>query len=77
MKRAEVLALMNRILVRQGKPPIRSEADSLSDAGFRSLDFSELAVRVENTLGKELQFTGAQLRAIRTVGHVVDLFSKR
>jgi len=46
----------------------------LSDIGFRSLDFSELALRVEQELGPELNFDAPGLRAVKTVGGVLDLF---
>jgi acyl carrier protein len=45
----------------------------LADLGFRSLDFSELALRLEARLGRELNFGGAELRRLETVGDVVEL----
>jgi acyl carrier protein len=45
----------------------------LAELGFRSLDFAELALRLEERLGRELNFAGAQLRRLVTVGDVVDL----
>jgi acyl carrier protein len=45
----------------------------LAELGFRSLDFAELALRVEERLGRELNFGGAQLRRLATVGDVVEL----
>ena len=45
----------------------------LADLGFRSLDFSELAIRLEERLGRELNFGGAELRRLETVGDVVEL----
>ncbi|MDQ4111832.1 MAG: acyl carrier protein, partial [Actinomycetota bacterium] len=41
--------------------------------GFRSLDFSELALRVEDEIGDELNFEAAGLRSIETIGDVLDL----
>jgi acyl carrier protein len=45
----------------------------LAELGFRSLDFAELALRVEERLGRELDFAGAELRRLSTVGDVVEL----
>ncbi len=66
---------MNSILRRQGKPAVSKESASLRETGFRSLDFAELAVRVEEHLHKELAFDATRLRAILTVGDVLDFFS--
>jgi acyl carrier protein len=74
MQRAEILTLMSEILVRQGKPGKFTEEATLQEIGFRSLDFSELALRVEVASGKTLTFDAAPLRAIRTVRDVIDFF---
>jgi acyl carrier protein len=75
MPRPEILALMREILVRQGKSGQFAEEAALREIGFRSLDFSELALRVEVASGKTLTFDAAPLRAIRTVSDVIDFFA--
>ncbi len=75
MQRAEILRLMAEILARQGKPSALKEDAALQEVGFRSLDFSELALRVEAGSGTSLTFDAAPLRAIRTVRDVLDFFA--
>ncbi|MBI3881578.1 MAG: acyl carrier protein [Verrucomicrobia bacterium] len=72
MKRSDILQLLQEILKRQGKPSDVAETAELSAIGFRSLDFSELALRVETASGRPLTFDAAPLRAIRTVADVLD-----
>ncbi len=74
MGRPEILTLMSQILARQGKSGKFTEDAALREIGFRSLDFSELALRVEVASGKTLTFDAAPLRAIRNVRDVVDFF---
>jgi acyl carrier protein len=71
--RARVLELMQRILDVRGKDPsqVREEA-GLRDISFRSLDFSELCLRVEEEIGHELNFEAAALRRIESVADVCD-----
>jgi acyl carrier protein len=53
---------------------VRAHPDlELTELGFRSLDFSELALRLEERLGRELDFAGTELRRLATVGDVIDL----
>lgn len=72
MQRTDILKLLKDILTRQGKPTEFAETAELSAVGFRSLDFSELALRVETAAGVTLTFDAAPLRAIRTVKDVLD-----
>jgi acyl carrier protein len=72
MTRASIRQLMDEILVRQGRTTDHDEGARLQDVGFRSLDFSELALRVEDASGTPLQFEAGSLRAIETVGDVLD-----
>ncbi len=74
MNAARVRELMNLCLIRQGKAAITSDDQTLREVGFRSLDFSEVALRVEETLGRELDFDAALLRKVETVGDVVGFF---
>jgi len=74
IERVQVLELMRQIGERQGrKLDVREEA-VLRDIGFRSLDFSELALRIEQTVGHELNFDAGRLRGIQTVADVLDFF---
>ena len=72
MQRTDILALFKEILTRQGKHTDFAEDAELTAVGFRSLDFSELALRVEMGAGVTLTFDAAPLRAIRTVKDVLD-----
>lgn len=74
MERTQIKELMNGILSRQGKPPVGEESAPLRDVGFRSLDFSELALRVERGVGRELNFDAALMRSISTVADVLNFF---
>ncbi len=73
MTREHVLGLMRRILDVRGKDPslVREDA-ALRDIAFRSLDFSELCLRVEQEIGRELNFDAAALRRIESVADVCD-----
>jgi acyl carrier protein len=72
VSRATILAMMAGILARQDKPTQLSEDSSLREIGFRSLDFSELALRVEAESGRPLEFSGTALRGIQTVRDVLE-----
>ena len=76
MTRPEIKDLMNAILARQGKAPVTDEKVPLRDIGFRSLDFSELALRVERAAGRELNFDAALMRSIATAEDVLTFFEK-
>lgn len=76
MVRNDILELMSAILQRQGLPPAGDMDMPLRDMGFRSLDFSELALRVEMRLGWELNFDASTLRAVTTVSDVLDFFEE-
>jgi acyl carrier protein len=74
MTRPEIKELMNGILSRQGKATVDEDGMLLRDVGFRSLDFSELALRVERAAGRELNFDAALMRSIDTVADVLNFF---
>jgi acyl carrier protein len=76
MQRIEILAIMKEILQRQDKTTAFAEEASLQDIGFRSLDFSELALRVEMVSGNQMSFDAAPLRAIRTVRDLLDFMER-
>ncbi len=68
--------LMGEVLAAQDKTLPDSDDALLADIGFRSLDFSELALRVEDEIDEELNFDAAGLRQITTVAHVLDLLTE-
>jgi len=71
MTRDEIIETIRFILDKQGKATSELESGTrLRDIGFRSLDFSELCIRVEDEIGRELNFDAASLRRIETVGDV-------
>ncbi len=76
VSREQLRALMGEVLAAQGKTLPDDDAALLSDIGFRSLDFSELALRVEDEIDEELNFEAAGLRQINTIGDVLDLLTE-
>lgn len=74
MERAEIRALIDSVLQAQNKPPVVSEGQTTRELQFRSLDFSEVALRLELEIGRELNFEAAELRTIETVADVLDFF---
>ena len=72
MNNAHVVDMMKAILMRQGKDVSKVDVEAtLRSIGFRSLDFSELCLKIELELGKELNFEGSTLRSIETVRDVL------
>lgn len=76
MERAEILSIMNAIMAKKGRDEITDESRNTRDVNFRSLDFSETALRIETKIGKELTFDAASMRRIETVKDVVDFFEE-
>jgi acyl carrier protein len=76
LSRDQIRTMMCEVLEAQGKAAPESDATQLSEIGFRSLDFSELALRVEDELGTELNFDAPGLRAIETVHDVLDFLEQ-
>ncbi len=77
IERSAVVALIGSILERQGiAVPDLEESAALREIAFRSLDFSELCLRVEQALGRELDFSAATVRSVRTVGDVCDFIAQ-
>lgn len=74
ISRDEIREFMNLILSRAGNPTVDEEALTLREIGFKSLDFAELALRVERRIGCEINFEGARLRAIVTVADALEFF---
>jgi len=74
MEREEVLKTINLVLGNKGLEPASDDETPMRDAGFRSLDFSEVALRLEDQLGHELNFEASAMRRISTIKDVVDFF---
>lgn len=74
MTRSDILDLMNMVLAKRGRPAITAETQTTREANFRSLDFSEVALRIETRIGAELAFDAASMRRIETVKDVLDFF---
>ena len=72
MSRDQVRSMMAEVMAKQGKTLPDDDDTALDTIGFRSLDFSELALKVEDEIGDELNFDAPGLRSIRTVGDVLD-----
>lgn len=72
LDRSRIRDLMGEVLAARGTTLPADEATELRNIGFRSLDFSELALRVEDETGTELNFDAPGLRSIATVGDVLD-----
>lgn len=75
LDRDAVRQQMAAVLAAQGAELPAGDDVDLAAIGFRSLDFSELALRVEDETGRELNFEAAGLRRITTVGDVLDLIT--
>ncbi|RIV39676.1 acyl carrier protein [Micromonospora radicis] len=67
---------MGEVMANQGKVLPDDDAAELREIGFRSLDFSELALRVEDETEEELNFDAPGLRRIATVGDVLDFLAE-
>lgn len=76
MDRSEILNTMNVVMTKRGRPQITDETLTTRVAGFRSLDFSETALRIEMKLGRELAFDAASMRRIEFVKDVIDFFEE-
>jgi acyl carrier protein len=74
MNKESLREVMNGILKRKGLPEVKDDAEDLRAVGFRSLDFSEMALRVEKEAGRELNFDAALMRSIQTVADVLHFF---
>lgn len=76
LSRDQVKDMMAEVMRKQNKELPEAEDASLEEIGFRSLDFSELALKVEDELDEELNFDAPGLRSIRTVGDVLDFIDE-
>lgn len=76
LPRDQVRSMMGEVLAAQGKELPAEDGALLETIGFRSLDFSELALRVEDELDEELNFDAPGLRSIETVGDVLTFIDQ-
>jgi acyl carrier protein len=76
MERTEILNIMNMIMTKKGRAEITDESQNTREVNFRSLDFSETALRIECKIGTELSFEAASMRKIETVKDVLDFFEE-
>ena len=76
LSRDAIRTMMAEVLQAQGKSMPADDAANLEQIGFRSLDFSELALRVEDEIGDELNFAAPELRQIATISDVLDFLEQ-
>ncbi|WP_256796046.1 phosphopantetheine-binding protein [Terrabacter sp. Ter38] len=76
LSRDAIRTMMAEVLQAQGKMMPEDDAANLETIGFRSLDFSELALRVEDEIGDELNFDAPELRQIATISDVLDFLEQ-
>ena len=76
MNRSEILDVMNMDMGKKGRAEISDESQATRDANFRSLDFSEVALRIETQIGRELTFDAASMRQIETIKDVLNFFEQ-
>ena len=76
MTRSEILEVMNYVMIKRGRHEISDETKTTREVNFRSLDFSEVALRVETKIGRELAFDAATMRRIESVKDVLDFFQE-
>jgi acyl carrier protein len=76
LTRPQIRELMGQVMKTQGKVLPEDDGADLREIGFRSLDFSELALRVEDEIGEELNFDAPGLRRITTVGDVLEFIEQ-
>jgi len=65
---------MNAVMTKRGRQQLVAETQTTRSAGFRSLDFSETALRIEVVIGREMAFDAASMRQIETIRDVLDFF---
>jgi acyl carrier protein len=76
LSRDAIRTLMAEVLASQGKELPPDDSTQLESIGFRSLDFSELALRVEDEIGEELNFDAPGLRQVTSVSDVLDFLEQ-
>ena len=76
LTRSQIRDLMAQVMKTQGMELPDDDTAGLREIGFRSLNFSELAIRVEDEIGTELNFDAVSLRRIATVADVLDFLEQ-
>ena len=76
LDRARVRELMGLVLATRDVKLPDDDSAELRGIGFRSLDFSELALRVEDEIDRELNFDAPGLRSVQTVADVLDMIDQ-
>lgn len=76
MDRAEALTIINSVLAKKGRGPVEDGGTTLNEAGLRSLDFSEVVLRVEDSLGREIGFGATTIWRVKTISDAIDLFTR-
>ncbi|MEM9496415.1 MAG: acyl carrier protein [Pseudomonadota bacterium] len=61
-------------MVKKGRAELSDETAKTRESNFRSLDFSEVALRIETEIGRELNFDATTMRRIETIKDVLDFF---
>jgi acyl carrier protein len=69
-----VLKEMKLMFARRGVDVDIDPRAELRQLGFRSLDFSELVLRIEKQIGAQLNFRAAQFRQVERVQDLLDFF---
>jgi acyl carrier protein len=69
-----VLDELHAMYRRRGSDLSVERGTVLREIGFRSLDLSELALRLEDRLGRELNFRASEVRRIETVDDLLGFF---
>jgi acyl carrier protein len=64
------------VLASSGKPAANDDDTLMRRVGFRSLDFSEVALRIEDRIGTELNFEASEMRRVATISDVIDFFAQ-
>lgn len=76
LSREQVREMMAQVMRKHYRELPSNDDASLEEIGFRSLDFSELALKVEDEIDEELNFDAPGLRSIETIGDVLDLIEE-
>ncbi|MFV0430437.1 MAG: phosphopantetheine-binding protein [Arachnia sp.] len=74
--RDQVREMMADVMRKHDRELPPNDDAALEEIGFRSLDFSELALKVEDEIDEELNFDAPGLRSIETIGDVLDLIEQ-
>lgn len=71
--REQIRDCVKAVLAAKGEELPDGDDTVLRDIGFASLDFAEATIRFEEQIGRELNFDAASIRAVHTVGDLLDM----